>query len=395
MDDPAKYLIHATVTANGVVERSDVVGAVYGQTEGLLGDEIDIRALQEAERIGRIEVDIESAAGRSSGEITIASDIDRVETAVLAAALETIERVGPARATVAVERIEDVRAAKRRAIVERARELLSDGFEDVGLAGRDLVTAVREAVTPVEPIEYEGLPAGPDVETAEEIVLVEGRADVLRLLEFGIRNVIGVEGTDVPDPAVALSRERVTTAFFDGDRGGDLLLLELAQVGDVDYVAFAPPGRSVEDLTMAEVHDALSRKVPYEDSERPVDVEDSSEDTTPQAPEPGAGVGDRIRELIGSSNRTVLLDPDGEQVADGDASQIESILREHADADVHTVILDGTVDQRLADVAAGCGIGRIVAATKGEFVKRPADVAIVTAEDLGLGTAEAAVGNEA
>jgi len=37
MKDTEKYLIHANIAADGVVERSDVVGAVFGQTEGLLG----------------------------------------------------------------------------------------------------------------------------------------------------------------------------------------------------------------------------------------------------------------------------------------------------------------------------------------------------------------------
>ncbi len=396
MDDPAKYLIKATVTANGVVERDDVVGAVYGQTEGLLGDEIEIRSLQEADRIGRIEVDIESAAGRSSGEITIATDLDHVETAVLAAALETIERVGPSRATVEIEGIEDLRAAKRRDIVERARELLAAGFDDVGLAGRDLVTAVRESVTPVEPVEYEGLPAGPGAETAEEIVLVEGRADVLRLLEFGIRNVIGVEGTDVPEPAIALTRERTATAFFDGDRGGDLLLLELAQVGEIDFVAFAPPGRSVEDLNMADIHDALARKVPYEDSER--SVEEARHDRHESDAEDGSStppMRERIDDVLESSNQAVLLDAEGDEIASGDASQVESILESNGTAGVHTLILDGTVDQRLADLASRCGVDRIVATTRGEFAKRPGDVAILTPPDLGIDTESARVENEA
>ena len=34
----SKYLIRASIRANGVVNKSDVVGAVFGQTEGLLGD---------------------------------------------------------------------------------------------------------------------------------------------------------------------------------------------------------------------------------------------------------------------------------------------------------------------------------------------------------------------
>ena len=113
----AKYLIHADVRTNGVVERSDVVGAIFGQTEGLLGDQLDLRDLQESSKLGRIDVNIDSEGGRSVGTITIGSGLDRVETAVLAAALETIDRVGPCHAECAVTSIEDARAAKRRLLL--------------------------------------------------------------------------------------------------------------------------------------------------------------------------------------------------------------------------------------------------------------------------------------
>ena len=263
MEDTAKYLIHADVTAEGVVERNDVVGAVFGQTEGLLGDDLDLRTLQDASKVGRIDVAINSQNGQSFGRITIASGLDRVETAILAASLETIDRIGPCRSTVDVDRIEDVRAAKRREVVDRAKALLG-AFEESTMTSQELVEAVRESAHTGEITTYEGLPAGPRVAETDAIIVVEGRADVLTLLGYGVKNAVAVEGTNVPEPVAALTEQRTTTAFLDGDRGGDLILKELAQVGDIDYVAVAPTGESVEDLSREAALSALREKVAYD-----------------------------------------------------------------------------------------------------------------------------------
>ncbi|MFB6154673.1 MAG: DNA primase DnaG [Haloferacaceae archaeon] len=264
MDDTAKYLIHASLVADGVVERSDVVGAVFGQTEGLLGDELDLRDLQQSSKVGRIDVEVTSENGRSTGEITIATSLDKVETAILAASLETITRVGPCRSSVEVTDIEDVREAKRREVVERAKELLRASFDDTVMSSAEILEEVRESVRVEDITDYDGLPAGPRVADSDAIIVVEGRADVLTLLRYGIKNAVAVEGTDVPEAVAELTQDRTVTAFFDGDRGGELILRELAQVGDVDYVTFAPDGRSVEDLSRSEVLTALREKVPYE-----------------------------------------------------------------------------------------------------------------------------------
>ncbi|WP_267640582.1 DNA primase DnaG [Haloarchaeobius amylolyticus] len=264
MDDTSKYLIHANITADGVVERSDVVGAIFGQTEGLLGDELDLRDLQQSSKVGRIDVEIQSEAGRSFGEVTIATSIDKVATATLAAALETITRVGPCAARIEIQDIEDVRAAKRREVVERAKELLATSFDDSIMSSEEILREVRQHVRVEDITEYEGLPAGPHVEDSDAIVVVEGRADVLQLLKYGIKNAIAVEGTNVPEAVADLTQEKTVTAFLDGDRGGDLILKELSQVGEVDYVAFAPEGKSVEDMLHHEVFEALREKVPFE-----------------------------------------------------------------------------------------------------------------------------------
>ncbi|ERG88617.1 MAG: hypothetical protein J07HX5_00763, partial [halophilic archaeon J07HX5] len=258
----AKYLIHAEIRTSGVVERSDVVGAVFGQTEGLLGETLDLRSLQDASKVGRIDVDIDATDGQSYGSITIATALDKAETAVLAAALETIDRVGPSRSEVTVVEIEDARAAERRAVVGRATELLNE-VEEASLTDDQIVAEVRERARVADVSEYEGLPAGPRVADSDAVVVVEGRADVRRLLTAGIKNAVAVEGTDVPEAVATLTTDRTVTTFLDGDRGGDLILRELTQIGEIDHVAFAPDGESVEDLDRDAILSALRRKLPY------------------------------------------------------------------------------------------------------------------------------------
>ena len=523
MDDTEKYLIHAAITADGVVERSDVVGAIFGQTEGLLGDDLDLRDLQQSSKVGRIDVEIDSQNGQSFGTVTIASTLDRVKTAILAASLETITRVGPCRATVEVTDIEDVREAKRREVVERAKELLSESFDESVMSSSEILDEVKESVRIEDISEYEGLPAGPRVGESDAVVVVEGRADVLTLLRYGIKNAIGVEGTNVPDAVASLTQERTTTAFLDGDRGGRLILRELTQVGDVDHVAFAPEGRSVEDLDRHEVFAALRGKDPIDavevDPSRSADAGDDSEgeptdpptgspttesasasatprddrldaqeyeydahdgsrarsgtvgeraadaastadtagDTTerkpddggpddpaagerasngvagaahgdtdagdpvdgaePDAPdvaaeegvdavddaedptgeaaddEPAGGdadaprsLADHVREVVDGRRGTVrLLDDDLAATAEMPAGDAFDAIAD-ADPAPYAAVLDGEFTQALLDVAAQRGVDHVVAASTGEFVKKPVSVRLRTADQLAVTT---------
>ncbi len=291
MEDTSKYLIHANVTADGVVERSDVVGAIFGQTEGLLGDELDLRDLRQSQKVGRIDVEITSTAGQSHGHLTIATSLDKVETATLAASLETIDRVGPCRADLEVTEIEDVRAAKRKEVVNRAKELLQTGFDDSVMSSEEILAEVRQHVRVEDITEYEGLPAGPRVTDSDAIIVVEGRSDVLTLLKYGVKNAIAVEGTNVPDAVAELTRHRTVTAFLDGDRGGDLIFEELSQVGDIDFVAFAPSGTSVEDLDHHQLFASLRNKVPYDNVSglnEPREAVAATDGSSTPAPEPDA-----------------------------------------------------------------------------------------------------------
>ena len=259
-----KYMVKAKINADGIVEKPDVVGAIFGQTEGLLGDDLDLRDLQKSGRIGRIEVEVTSKGGKSEGIIYMSSSLDQVETVILASALETVDRVGPCKASIHVLGIEDVRITKREKVVERAKELLNELIKQSKGYSYDITDSVRQSVQVEEITTYgkDRCPAGPNVRDSEAIIIVEGRSDVLNLLKAGIKNAIAVEGTNIPKTVQELSRERVATAFVDGDRGGELILRELFQVAEVDFVARAPRAHEVEELTAKQIIKCLRNKVP-------------------------------------------------------------------------------------------------------------------------------------
>ncbi|MDO8656640.1 MAG: DNA primase DnaG [Nanoarchaeota archaeon] len=262
----AKYIVQSTIFIDGVVDRPDVIGAIFGQTEGLLGNDLELRELQRSGRIGRIEVNTNTNNGKTSGEIIIPSSLDKTETAIVAAALEIIQRIGPCTAKIEVKKIEDVRVSKRQFVIERAKVLLRELTEGTLPDSQELADEVSQSVRMMEVAEYgkERLAAGPEIDSSEEIIVVEGRADVLSLLKNGFKNAIALNGTSVPQTIKDLSRKKTVTIFVDGDRGGDLIIREMLATADVDFVTKAPDGKEVEEITKKEIHKALRSRITAE-----------------------------------------------------------------------------------------------------------------------------------
>ncbi len=255
-----KYMIHASFKSEGPLEKPDVIGAIFGQTEGLLGSELEMRELQKEGKIGRIEVSLETVDGKSVGEIQVPTALDKSETTIVAAALETIDRIGPTEASIQILKIEDVRGSKRDFIIERAKKLLEglDGNGDFSEMTKTLSQETRAAKI----TEYgeEKLPAG-DL-SGNEIIVCEGRADVVNLLKNRINNVIGMNGTRLPAEIARLGLQKEITLFIDGDRGGKLIAQNVINNARIAFVAVAPDGKEVEELTGKEILIALRRKVP-------------------------------------------------------------------------------------------------------------------------------------
>ena len=238
----AKYIVHSTIFIEGIVDRPDVIGAIFGQTEGLLGNDLELRELQRSGKIGRIEVNVNTISGKTKGEIIIPSSLDKTETAIVAAALEIIQRIGPCNAKIEVKKIEDIRISKRSFVVERAKVLLRELTDNTLPDSQELSYEVSQSVRMMEVVDYgrEKLAAGPSIDESDEIVVVEGRADVLTLLKHGFKNAISMNGTSCPQTIKDLSRKKTVTVFVDGDRGGDLIIRELLSVSEIDYVCEVP-----------------------------------------------------------------------------------------------------------------------------------------------------------
>ena len=411
----SKYVIKASIRANGVVNKSDVVGAVFGQTEGLLGDELDLRDLQKSGRMGRVEVEIKSDKGKSTGEIVISSSMDQVETSVFAAALETVERVGPCKATVKILALEDSRSTKREVIIERARSLLINLIKDSRTAGSTITDTVRQALQTEEIVRFKGkLPAGPNVESSDAVIVVEGRGDVLNLLKHGIKNSVAVEGTNIPKEVVGLSKERTVTAFVDGDRGGEMIIQELLQVAEIDFISRAPDNTEVEHLTHKQIMKSLRDKVtaelfmeqnkwarPGSSSKAPAKKtrrgskakaapaskkNDKAEETVEptESAEPAAAASphflEQLKQLDGSKNARLLM---GEELADEVLIVgLPEVLESHKNNGVDTLIMDGVITPHLVELAPKAGIKTIVAKGKAVLPREPIGLSLFTAEDL-------------
>ncbi|MFH1400435.1 MAG: DNA primase DnaG [Nanoarchaeota archaeon] len=283
----AKYIIHASISIQGVVDKPDVIGAVFGQTEGLLGADLELRELQRSGRIGRIEVNTEVKAGKTAGEIMVPSSLDKAETCIVAAALEIIQRIGPCNAKIKVETVEDVRVSRRQFVIERAKEILKTLMDDVMPDSQEIADEVGYSVRMMAIQEYgrERLPAGPAVEESDEVILVEGRADVLNMLKYGFKNVVAINGTSVPKTIIELCQKKTITVFVDGDRGGNLIVQELLGVAEIDFITRAPDGKEVEELTKKEIHKAIRSKIAAEQFR--MEVPGGHAAQTQQAPQGG------------------------------------------------------------------------------------------------------------
>ncbi|MEK6849170.1 MAG: DNA primase DnaG, partial [Nanoarchaeota archaeon] len=275
----SKYIVNSTIEIEGLVDRPDVIGAIFGQTEGLLGEDLELRELQRSGRIGRIEVNLEPRGGKSSGSIIIPSSLDKAETAIIAAALEIIQRIGPCNAKVKVVNIEDVRISKRQFVIDRAKELLRFMLDNGSPDSMELTEEVVNSVRVMEVVEYgpDRCPAGPAVDESDEVIVVEGRADVINMLKHGFKNVIAMNGTQVPQTISDLSRRKDIVVFVDGDRGGNIILKEVFAVAEVDFVTKAPDGKEVEELAKKEIHKALRSRITAEQAKLELASVDTSQ----------------------------------------------------------------------------------------------------------------------
>ncbi|MDP3987412.1 MAG: DNA primase DnaG [Nanoarchaeota archaeon] len=364
-------MIHASFRVEGALEKPDIIGAIFGQTEGLLGADLEMRELQKEGKIGRIEVELERKDKLTHGVIKIPTALDQSETTLIAAAVETIEKIGPCDAQVEVEKIEDVRGSKRDYIIERAKKLMSElsGTTD----SREISKTISESRRTAAVKEYgeEKLPYGDLSE--QELIVVEGRADVLNLLKAGVKNVIAMNGTKLPEDVRKLSEEKDITLFVDGDRGGKLIVQNVLDNARVKYVCAAPSGKEVEELTGKEILMCLRKKVPAQDflaggaSYSRNRFERSESGSREEGPSPKKEKLDdsdkeRLREISeknSGSGKAIILDSSMKEIKSVAVRGVSSALKSSRNA--FAVIIDGAATNAMLNSAEDADVQAIVA----------------------------------
>jgi DNA primase len=412
-----KYHVKLKFEVDGLVEKADIIGAIFGQTEGLLGPEMNLNELQKVSKVGRIEVNVDSKSNTAKGDALIPMSTDISTAALIAAAIESIDKVGPFQARFGLVGIDDIRAIKKKLIVDRAKKIVQEWATKTISEGEEMLKDVYDASKPGKLTAFgkAQLACGTGVFDSDWIILVEGRADVINLLRAGFDNAIAIEGAKIDETVTKLTEGKRVIAFLDGDRAGDLILKELQGLVKIDRILRAPAGREVEECTPLEIAEILKETTPYvassvqqtqslqqpqqhsetkqihkrEKQEHLTEVQQQqtqvvSNNSTSVQQEDNADILSAVREVYPQINETleaVLLDSSMRTLLKIPVSDVVKKLNIIEGATL--LVLDGIVTQRLVEAADKAGIQYIVGHRTAEL-KKPTDVRVRTFSDMGI-----------
>ena len=371
-----KYHVKLSYQVDGLVERTDIIGAIFGQTEGLLGPEMNLNELQRLSKVGRIEITTISTANTTSGEALLPMSTDIDTCALIAAAIESIDKVGPFDCTFKLDTIDDVRAAKKEDIVKRAKEIKQRWATKTVSEGDTMLRDVHEGapgkVTTYGPSE---LSCSSGVFDSNWIILVEGRADIINLLRAGYDNALAIVGAKIDESIKSLcDKKKNVIAFLDGDRAGGFILKELKSVVDIDYELRADPGIEVEDLTPQRIDEIL----------RPV-VESLKEQITPtiqnDADKLIAELASRLYPNLNETLEAIALDSDQKEIFKVPISEVVNKLSTHSG--IKYLVIDGIITQRLLEGAKNAGIECVIG-HRAVKLSTPSVLKVKTFSELGL-----------
>jgi DNA primase len=420
-----KYHVKLKFEVDGLVEKADIIGAIFGQTEGLLGPEMNLNELQKVSKVGRIEVNVDSRSNMARGDALIPMSTDISTAALIAAAIESIDKVGPFQAKFLLVGIDDIRAIKKRIIVDRAKRIVQEWATKTISEGEEMLKDVYDASKPGRLTAFgkAQLACGTGVFDADWIILVEGRADVINLLRAGFDNSIAIEGAKIDETITKLTEDKKVVAFIDGDRAGDLILKELQGLVTIQKVLRAPLGREVEELTPLEITEILKEVVspitPIDSkqgiySPRQLQIAEGQSATSEpklqhrREKRENADMQQEISQQVPSNTKTFQHH--------GDVPEVLSIIKElypqinetleavildtsmrtilklpvsdlikklNATEGARMLVLDGIITQRLVEAANKVGIEYIVGHRTGDL-KRTSDIKVRTFHDMGV-----------
>ncbi len=349
-----KYHVKLSYEVDGLVERADIIGAIFGQTEGLLGPEMNLNELQRVSKVGRIEVNAKSTSNTTNGDALIPMSTDIDTCALIAAGIESIDKVGPFDCKFKLEAIDDVRAAKKDDIVKRAKEIKQKWATKTVSEGESMLNDVHQGDTgKLSTYGPSKLTCSSGLADSNWVILVEGRADVINLLRAGFDNALAIEGAKIDESIKELCNSKDTVvAFLDGDRSGGFILKELKSVVTLDYEIQADSGVEVEELTPQRL-DEILRPIADEIKNGKPAPELKSEDDKPVA-EMAAKVFPNLNETL----EAVALDGDQNEVFKVPISEVVSKLS--SQSGIKYLLLDGIITQRLLEGAKNAGVECVI-----------------------------------
>ena len=372
-----KYHVKLSFDVDGLVERADIIGAIFGQTEGLLGPEMNLNELQRVSKVGRIEVTTTSTENTTNGNVLLPMSTDVDTCALISAAIESIDKVGPFDCSFKLDAIDDVRASKKEDIVRRAKEIKQKWSTKSVSEGDTMLKDVHESIAgKVTTYGPNKLPCSTGVFDSLWIILVEGRADILNLLRAGFDNALAINGATIDESIKEMCKsKKKIVAFLDGDRAGGMILQELKSVVNVDIELRADSGIEVEELTPQRVADILN------DTNIEMKKLGTSPPTINEDDKSLATVISKIYPDLNETLESVALDDKDNQLFKIPISELVNKLS--TQTGVKCLILDGIITQRLLDNAKTSGIGCIVG-HRAAKLSNLGDVKIKTFTELGI-----------
>lgn len=401
-----KYHVKLKFEVDGIVEKADIIGAIFGQTEGLLGPEMNLNELQKVSKVGRIEVNVDTKSNTTKGDALLPMSTDISTAALISAAIESIDKVGPFQGKFLLVGIDDIRAIKKKVIVDRAKKIIQEWATKTISEGEEMLRDVYDASKPGKLTSFgkAQLACGTGVFDSPVIILVEGRADVINLLRAGFDNSIAIEGAKIDETITNLTSGKKVIAFLDGDRAADLILKELQGLVKIDKVLRAPTGKEVEECTPLEITEILKDvieptveqyEVPIQ-HQKGVKKSKTYENNNLAYQEPSnfnngekltddPQITSAVKEVYPQINETLeamILDNSMQVLLKVPVSEI--IKRLDSLEGARFLVMDGIITQRLVDAAYRAGIEYVVGHRMAELKKSP-EITVRTFDQIGIG----------
>lgn len=405
-----KYHVKLKFEVDGIVEKADIIGAIFGQTEGLLGPEMNLNELQKVSKVGRIEVNVDTKSNTTKGDALLPMSTDISTAALISAAIESIDKVGPFQGKFLLVGIDDIRAIKKKVIVDRAKKIIQEWATKTISEGEEMLRDVYDASKPGKLTTFgkAQLACGTGVFESPYIILVEGRADVINLLRAGFDNSIAIEGAKIDETITNLTTGKKVIAFLDGDRAADLILKELQGLVKIDKVLRAPTGKEVEECTPLEISEILKdvAETANEQLDAPIQQQKSTRKPRTYGNNNSASayqevshsntnndenvkddpqITSAVKEVYPQINETLealILDNSMQVLLKVPVSEI--IKRLDSLEGARFLVMDGIITQRLIDAAYRAGIEYVVGHRMAELKKTP-EITVRTFDQIGIG----------